>query len=73
MTKEEKIQIEDYRRKGIGYKQIAKELGISPNSVKSYCRRNKLQNEDLEQVSMETLSNWEPCLLRISPLPLRIM
>lgn len=63
MTKEEKIQIEAYRRKGIGYKQIAKELGISPNSVKSYCRRNKLQNEDLEQITMETVC--EQCGERI--------
>lgn len=48
MTNEQKLMIEVYRRKGVGYKQIAKELGISLNSVKSYCRRNKLQNEDLE-------------------------
>lgn len=49
MTDEQKLMIEEYRRKGVGYKQIAKELEMSPNSVKSYCRRNKLSNEDLKK------------------------
>ena len=49
MTDEQKLMIETYRRKGVGYKQIAKELEMSPNSVKSYCRRNKLGNEDLKK------------------------
>lgn len=38
-----------YRKAGIGYKQIAKELDLSANSVKSYCRRNGLSSEALEQ------------------------
>ena len=63
MTNEQKLMIEVYRRKGVGYKQIAKKLEISPNSVKSYCRRNKLQNEDLEQVTMENVC--EQCGERI--------
>lgn len=49
MTNEQKELIESYRRKGVGYKQIAKELEMSLNSVKSYCRRNKLSNEDLKK------------------------
>lgn len=49
MTNEQKLMIEAYCRKGVGYKQIAKELGLSPNSVKSYCRRNNLSNEALKQ------------------------
>ena len=49
MTNEQKLMIEAYRRNGVGYKQIAKELGLSPNSVKSYCRRNNLSNEALKQ------------------------
>lgn len=49
MTDEQKLMIEEYRRKGVGYKQIAKELKMSSNSVKSYCRRNKLSNEDLKK------------------------
>lgn len=54
MTNEQKNMIEAYRRKGVGYKQIAKELGMSPNSVKSYCRRNHLSNEDLKRNEDET-------------------
>ena len=49
MKDEQKLMIVEYRRKGVGYKQIAKELEMSPNSVKSYCRRNKLSNEDLNK------------------------
>ena len=49
MTNEQKLQIAAYRKAGMGYKQIAKELDLSANSVKSYCRRNGLSNEALEQ------------------------
>lgn len=59
MTDEQKELIEAYRRKGVGYKQIAKELEMSPNSVKSYCRRNKLSNEDLKRNDGE--SSCEQC------------
>lgn len=66
MTKEEKIRIEAYRRKGVGYKQIAKELDLSVNSVKSYCRRNGLSNEALEQSLPE--SACEQCGKSISQM-----
>lgn len=59
MTDEQKTLIEAYRRKGVGYKQIAKELEMSPNSVKSYCRRNKLSNEDLKKE--DGASSCEQC------------
>ena len=59
MKNEQKELIESYRRKGVGYKQIAKELEMSPNSVKSYCRRNKLSNEDLKKEDGE--SSCEQC------------
>lgn len=49
MTNEQKLQIAAYRKTGMGYKQIAKELDLSVNSVKSYCRRNGLSSEALEQ------------------------
>lgn len=47
MTNEQKTQIEYYRRKGHGYKQIAKLTGISVNTVKSYLRRNTLKNDSV--------------------------
>lgn len=48
MASEQKIMIEEYRKNGIGYKQIAKDIGISVNSVKTYCRRNNLCSDDLQ-------------------------
>lgn len=47
MTNEQKLRIAVYRKAGMGYKQIAKEMDLSANSVKSYCRRNGLSNEAL--------------------------
>lgn len=57
MTNEQKTQIEYYRRKGHGYKQIAKLIGISVNTVKSYLRRNALNdsNSVCEQCGKEII------------------
>ncbi|WP_434062141.1 RNA polymerase subunit sigma-70 [Clostridium caldaquaticum] len=38
----EKQQIHELRLKGLGYKAIAAVLGLSRDSVKSYCKRNGL-------------------------------
>lgn len=59
MTYEQKRMIEKYRRKGVGYKQIAKDMGISLNSIKSYCRRNNLCSDALQQD--EEVSECEQC------------
>lgn len=48
----QKQRVEYLRRKGKSYAAVAVALGISENTVKSYCRRNKLgasiddQNDD---------------------------
>ena len=42
MTNTEKVRIEEMRRAGMGYSRIAKALGLSDNTIKSYCRRNNL-------------------------------
>jgi len=39
MTGNQKEKINQLREEGLGYLRIAKELGISENTVKSYCRR----------------------------------
>ena len=41
MTETQKAQITEMRRAGAGYGKIAQELGLSENTVKSYCRRYK--------------------------------
>ena len=42
MTTEQKLKIEELRRKSHGYAAIAKALGLSVSSVKAYCQRNGL-------------------------------
>lgn len=49
MTDEQKIQIEEMRKYGLGYVRIAQRLGISENTVKSFCRRNNLAGNATEQ------------------------
>ncbi len=41
MTDEQKRNIDDLRRQGHGYSKISQMLGISDNTVRSYCRRNR--------------------------------
>lgn len=51
MTEVEKQQIHELRLKGLGYKAIAAVLGLSRDSVKSYCKRNGLYG-DVSVVSL---------------------
>ena len=41
MTNEQRERITTMRQDGIGYIKIAQALGLSENTVKSYCRRQK--------------------------------
>lgn len=43
MTNEEKAQVMQMRSAGIGFARIARELGLSINTVKSFSRREHLQ------------------------------
>lgn len=42
MTDKEKQQIQEYRDQGLSYSEISRMLGISVNSVKTYCKRHAL-------------------------------
>lgn len=42
MTEEQKNRIRELRGKKCGYSAIAKTLGVTVSSVKSYCQRNNL-------------------------------
>ena len=46
MTTKQKNAVNELRRKGVSYPQIAKELGIPFNTLKSWCYRNKLTEDD---------------------------
>ena len=41
MTNEQKMMIISLRNEGLGYRRVAGRLGISENTVKSFCRRYK--------------------------------
>lgn len=51
MTDKEKSQIIKLRAAGNGYGRIAQTLGISPNTVKSFCRRNNISTETQEDTA----------------------
>ena len=43
MTNGEKMLVARQRRQGLGYAEIARKLGMSVNTVKSYCQRNSIK------------------------------
>ena len=43
MTNGEKLLITQQRRQGLGYTEIARKLGMSVNTVKSFCQRNGIK------------------------------
>lgn len=40
MTIEERDQVQEYQRQGLGYRRIAALTGISVNTLRNYCRRH---------------------------------
>lgn len=42
MTDAQRIEIGNLRDAGLGYKKIAEQMGLSENTVKTYCRRHGL-------------------------------
>ena len=47
MTAEQKIQIDELRKAGNGYKSISIRLNLSVNTVKSYCQRHHVESPKL--------------------------
>ncbi len=47
VTGEQKEKIVRFRRMGRSYAEIGKEIGVSKDTVKSFCRRNKLTSAEL--------------------------
>jgi len=60
MTGIQKQNIQNMRRQGLGYAHIASALGISKNTVKTFCRRNNLNGGDAFN-SAESEENKEIC------------
>lgn len=51
MNIQQKTEIAFLRSKGYGYTKIAQELGLSKNTVKSYCKRNNLSGAAMENAA----------------------
>lgn len=66
MTKEQKTLILYYREQHMTYRQIGEKLGLSPDTVKTFCRRNTPQ-EDRTETS--TSSQCRNCGAPVHPLP----
>ena len=60
MTREQQEKIRRMRLQIIPYAQIAKELGIAKNTVKSYCYRNGLHTEVVTQKNGTCLECGKP-------------
>ena len=49
MTQEQKILILHDREQHMTYRQIGEKLGLSPDTVKTFCRRKRAQSERTEE------------------------
>lgn len=65
MTNEQKLLILSLRAEGLGYRKVADKLGISENTVKSFCRRQK----EAPQVDAPTGSVCKCCGAPIQQTP----
>ncbi len=52
MTDGQKTLIDKLRLEGYGYLKVAKKIGVSENTVKSYCRRNKTNSKAQENIAV---------------------
>lgn len=46
MTNEQRMMVSSLRADGMGYGSIARKVGISANTVKSFCRRSSQRTEE---------------------------
>jgi rRNA maturation endonuclease Nob1 len=60
MTGEQKQSIQEMRLQGLAYSQIAESIGLSVNTIKSFCRRNTLSNNDASE-DTENEENKDIC------------
>ena len=64
MTEEQKSRIHLLRERGLGYIRVAQALGISENTVNSYCRRDKLTGK-LEHTLPEHINGENKIVTKI--------
>ena len=61
MTKQQKEQIKQLRIEGYSYTKIAKQLNISENTIKSFCRRNNLGSACVDITDQDDESFCRQC------------
>ena len=66
MTQEQKTLILHYREQHMTYRQIGEKLGLSPDTVKTFCRRKRAQSERTEEGVQAQCRN---CGAPVHPLP----
>ena len=66
MTQEQKILILHYREQHMTYRQIGEKLALSPDTVKTFCRRNTPQEDRTEASASSQCRN---CGAPVHPLP----
>ena len=66
MTKEQKTLILYYREQHMTYRQIGEKLGLSPDTVKTFCRRNTPREDRTEASASSQCRN---CGAPVHPLP----
>lgn len=71
MTGEQKQKVQDMRLQGAAYSQIADTLGLSVNTVKSYCRRNNLSACDAsnDTGNEDNKDSCKQCGKRLKQIP----
>lgn len=67
MTDEQKMQITSLREEGNGYKKIAQILGVSTNTVKSFCQRKNISGVTVPVTGSE--SQCQCCWKAIKQMP----
>lgn len=61
MTDEQRSKIRNLRAAGLGYKKIAEQMGVSENTVKTYCRRHGLGGTIAMQEKDESVKTCLQC------------
>ena len=69
MTPQQKEHISAHRASGASYGQIAKMLGLSVNTVKSYCQRNPIEKELPKPVEVACRDRCPQCNAPLEQTP----
>lgn len=69
MTNETKLKIDELRSKGLGYSKIANLLGITKNSVASYCKRSVGISISSDKKIIRCLNCGKPIIINSNSKP----